>query len=91
MPIFLYRCPNTGLQIQGWVAADPTERDDETYEAVTCPVCARIHLVNPKTSKLLGEDDDGARSVRRMTGKSRRRPLSPLPRGSAGISTAVWR
>lgn len=55
---FIYRCPNTGLEVQGWVADDSTEWDDGSYKAVTCLVCARIHLVNPKTGNVLGEDDD---------------------------------
>lgn len=58
MATFLYRCPTTGLRVQGWVADDPTERNDDSYEAVTCPVCMRVHTVGPKTGKLLGEDDD---------------------------------
>lgn len=45
------------MNVQGWVADDPAEYDDESYEAVTCPACARVHAVNPKTSKVLGEDD----------------------------------
>ena len=58
MPTFLYRCPNTGFNVQGWVADDPAENDDDGYEAVTCPVCRRVHMVNPKTGKLLGEDGE---------------------------------
>jgi hypothetical protein len=27
-------------------------------EAVTCHACARMHLVNPKTGEVLGDDDD---------------------------------
>jgi hypothetical protein len=54
---FVYRCPNTGLRVQGWVADDPGKRDDKRYEAVTCLVCARIHLVNPKAGKVLAKDD----------------------------------
>jgi hypothetical protein len=30
----------------------------ETYESVTCPVCTRVHLVNPSTGRTLGEDDE---------------------------------
>ena len=51
MGVFLYRCPNTGLRVQGWVADDPTERDDDDYEAVACVACTRTHLVNPKSGK----------------------------------------
>lgn len=32
-------------------ASDPTDR----YEAITCPACARLHLVNKTTGKILGE------------------------------------
>jgi hypothetical protein len=58
MATFLYRCPTTGLQVQGWSAADPTEGDDDIYETVTCLACAKVHLVNPKTGKVLGAGDD---------------------------------
>lgn len=56
---FVYRCPSTNLRVQGWVADDPSERDEKSYKAVICTICARIHLVNPKTGKvLLGEAGD---------------------------------
>lgn len=58
MATFVYRCPTTGLRVQGWVADGSTERDDDRYEAVTCDACAREHLVNPKTGKVLGHEDD---------------------------------
>jgi hypothetical protein len=58
MPLFLYRCPNTHLNVQGWVADDPTEREDDAYEAVPYTICTRVHLVNPKTGKVLGADED---------------------------------
>ena len=58
MATFLYHFPNTGKNVQGWTANDPTERDDDAFEAVTCLACTRVHLVNPKTGKVLGEDDD---------------------------------
>ncbi len=55
MPVFLYRCPNTGLSVQGFVADDPPSDDDtETYETVTCHACGRAHLVNPKNSDVAG-------------------------------------
>jgi len=57
MPTFLYRCPNTGLRVQGWIATDPKGRDEDSFEAVNCPVCASVHLVNPQTGKVLGADD----------------------------------
>ncbi len=48
---FTYRCPRTGQQVQGQVADDLT--NGETYEPVTCIACGRVHLVNPKSGKVL--------------------------------------
>jgi len=55
---FVFRCPNTGLNVQGWLADDPTERETETYRSITCTICTQMHLVNPKTGKVLGADED---------------------------------
>jgi hypothetical protein len=48
---FTYRCPRTGQHVQGWAADNLTE--GETYEPLTCTACGRIHLVNPKSGKVL--------------------------------------
>lgn len=59
MPVFIYRCPYTGLNVQGWVADDPELAEaDATYVSVTCVACTRMHLVNPSTEKVLGSEDD---------------------------------
>jgi len=57
MAAFLYRCPVTRMTVQGWTADDPTEGDGDTYEAVTCLACKRVHLVNPKTGEVIGADN----------------------------------
>ena len=31
---FLYRCPNTGFRVQGWVEDDESEDSDDAYEGV---------------------------------------------------------
>jgi len=49
---FMYKCPNTGMYVQGW-----TESEDEnllSYESVACPLCQRPHLVNVKTGRVAG-------------------------------------
>jgi len=56
MPTFLYRCPTTGFRVQGYIPGGV--EDDDVYEAVTCIACARVHMVNPKTGKVLGQSDD---------------------------------
>ena len=52
--VFLY--PNTGDRVQAWFADNGS--DSETYEAVTCLACRQVHMVNPKTGKLLGADEE---------------------------------
>jgi hypothetical protein len=32
--------------------------EGEVYEAMTCPACTWVHLVNPATGKVLGADGD---------------------------------
>ena len=49
--------PQHGDNVQAWAADDP-EDDDLTYVQVTCLACAQAHLVNPKTGKVLGSDDE---------------------------------
>ena len=58
MATFVYRCPSTGLNVQGWLADDPSDNEDSRYAPVTCLMCQRIHLVDPATGKLSLEEDD---------------------------------
>jgi hypothetical protein len=57
MPPFLYRCPDTGDNVQAWADDEPDD-DDFTYVQVRCLACAQKHLVNLKTGKVLGSDDE---------------------------------
>jgi hypothetical protein len=57
MPPFLYRCPNTGFRVQGFVA-DDVSKGPESYEAVTCIACQQVHLVNPTSGKVLGDEEE---------------------------------
>ena len=58
MAPYLFRCPNTGLTVQGWVADEIDSRNGEAYEAVSCLACGQVHLVNPTTGKTLGDDTE---------------------------------
>ena len=53
-PTFLYRCPNTGYRVQGFVAQEISD-NSESYEAIICIVCQRVHLVKPRTGKVVVE------------------------------------
>jgi hypothetical protein len=57
MVAFTYRCPRTGLQVQGWTAADELT-DGEFYEPVTCIACGRVHLIDAKSAEVLGPNGD---------------------------------
>jgi len=56
MSTFLYRCPNTGFRVQGYTSEQTS--DDDAYEALTCGACGRVHLVNPVTGKVVGENEE---------------------------------
>jgi len=58
MATYIFRCPNTGLNVQGWTTQEPDDSEGDVYEAVTCTACTRVHLVNVKTGKVLGADDE---------------------------------
>jgi hypothetical protein len=54
----IYRCPATGLNVQGWFADDVSANEGETYESVTCLACRQTHFVNRSTGRTLGDDED---------------------------------
>jgi hypothetical protein len=53
MAPFLYRCPTTGYQVQGW-SADDTSENGNAYETLACLACGQVHLVNPSTGRVIG-------------------------------------
>jgi hypothetical protein len=55
---FVYRCPATGLNVQGFFADEVPAKETDTYEPVTCTACTRVHLVNRSTGKTLHEYDE---------------------------------
>ena len=62
MAPFLYRCPNTGRQVQGLraITADANEgagEGSQRYQAVECLACAQVHFVDPATGKVLGGEE----------------------------------
>lgn len=56
---FLYRCPNTGRNVQGYVA-DPQqdEGSEDDFQSIACNARSALHWVNPKIGKGLGTDDE---------------------------------
>jgi hypothetical protein len=59
MAAFLFRCPATGMMVQGWRADDASAADTaDSYVGVQCLACNRMHLINPSNGHALGSDDD---------------------------------
>jgi len=50
--------PPYRLEYPKLVADDPDDRGEPTYEPVTCAACSRLHLVDPKTGRVLGAEGD---------------------------------
>ncbi len=48
----VFRCPRTGMKVQGWLA-DTEHAEEFTYELVPCPACKGSHLVNRTTGETL--------------------------------------
>jgi hypothetical protein len=53
MAAFIYRCPVTGYNVQAVDPDDPIKDPKDVFRPVTCTVCGRVHLVNPKTGRAL--------------------------------------
>ena len=53
----VFRCPATGFNVQHQLDDDPDVSENE-YEAIACLACTKMHLLNRKTGKLLGEHDE---------------------------------
>ncbi len=64
MTSFTYRCPNTGEMVRAFVVIEEIperfifEPEDGPYESMYCEMSRHAHIVNIKTGKVLGEDED---------------------------------
>ena len=55
MPTFIYRCPITGPNVQGWIAEDiPADPAQPVFVSLRCTACSQTHAVNPATAEVLG-------------------------------------
>jgi hypothetical protein len=55
MTSIIFKCPRIGMNVQHRLVADDPQASDGEYEPVECPACTRLHFVNKKSGKLLGE------------------------------------
>jgi hypothetical protein len=54
MAHFVFRCPATSLNVEHQSDGDPDISENE-YEGIICPACNRLHFINRKNGRLLGE------------------------------------
>ena len=57
MPPFVFTCPATSMKVQHWLDDDQDVPDNE-YEVITCLACTKLHLINRKTGKILGCENE---------------------------------
>jgi hypothetical protein len=60
----VFRCPRTGLNVQHWLADEAgPDAPQCSHETVICKACTRLHFINRKTGKLLGEQERPAHRI----------------------------
>jgi len=57
----LFTCPVTNVRIQHWLDDDDLSAPGERYQSIVCPACARLHFINRKTGRVLGQKEADAK------------------------------
>jgi hypothetical protein len=57
MAEIVFYCPNVDLTVQHLLDENLQKSDEEIYESILCLACTRLHFINKKTRKLLGQAD----------------------------------
>jgi len=52
----IFKCPQTGLNVQQWLDEPVEEAAEDFYQSVECPACTGIHFVNRRTGLVLGQE-----------------------------------
>jgi hypothetical protein len=55
---FIYCCPYTGHSVQGFSAERASDLKANDYLTVLCTRCQQIHLIDPRTAKVIEEKDE---------------------------------
>jgi hypothetical protein len=45
------------MKVQHWLDEDDNAPENE-YAGINCPACAKLHFLNRRTGKLLGQDEE---------------------------------
>jgi RNase P subunit RPR2 len=57
MDSLVFRCTKTGSNVQVRLEESTVPDRADSYEAVTCLACGRVHLVNKTTGKTLSDKE----------------------------------
>ena len=60
MDKLLFTCPVTHMSVQHWLDDDDLSPPGERYQSIVCPACARLHFINRKTGRVLGQGEEQA-------------------------------
>jgi len=50
----IFKCPQTGLNVQHWLDDAEPQDPSSAYETVVCKACSRLHFINRSSGRLLG-------------------------------------
>jgi hypothetical protein len=53
----IFTCPTTGMDVQQWLE-DGEDVTENEFELIACPACTKLHFLNRKTGKVLGQNDE---------------------------------
>lgn len=53
----IYKCPQTGMNVQHWLSATGDDEPKGTHRPVVCAACNKLHFINILTGKLLGQEN----------------------------------
>ncbi len=60
MSTFIFRCPTTGVSVQGWISDEPESDSETEFISISCMACRQTHLVNAMTGRVLGDSEPSA-------------------------------
>src|SRR6516165_9367937 len=81
----LFTCPVTGIRVQQWLDDDDPVKPGDSYQPIICPACVRLHFVNRKTGRLLGQKEEKAVPSAPVGAQERGHPVSSRYRRLPGL------
>ena len=58
MATFIFRCPASGVSVQGWISDDAGSDSENEFVSISCTACRQVHLVNAATGRVLGDQSE---------------------------------